>query len=201
MLQIQQNIILIRGLTNLNQEDFGLLIGATKAMVTSYETGVAAPKKIMIKNRICELAGVTLDQLENKRLKESDIKIKADLLEKVDFLAKPSTAELQANSYPPGVKIEQVIAAKDQVIASIERTIAAKEETIASKEEIIAVLQEQIKVLSSKKEAESSFDATVRNVKELKDMLLALPPKLVTGITEGILTVVYPGKAGRKDRN
>lgn len=179
MLQIQQNIILIRGLTNLNQEDFGLLIGATKAMVTSYETGVAAPKKIIIKNRICELAGITLDQLENKKLKESDIKIKADKIEKTDSSARPGTAELQVTGHAP----EVVIALKDQLIAS--------------KEETIAELRERIKELSTRKNTDS-LDATIKNVKEIRDMLQALPPKLVTGITEGILTVVYPGKADRK---
>lgn len=80
-MNISRNITLVRHLTGLTQTDFGKLIGASKAMVISYEKGKAEPKPLLIQ-RISDLSGVSIDDLYRKALKEADITIRLEKVEK-----------------------------------------------------------------------------------------------------------------------
>jgi len=72
MLHLHENIKLIRLLSGKTQPEFGKMFDATKSMIISYEQGRAKPNELFTK-RISEYAGVTIQDLINKKLNEKDI--------------------------------------------------------------------------------------------------------------------------------
>lgn len=72
MLQIAENIKLIRQLSGKTQSEFGVKFDATKAMIVSYEKGKAQPNFLFI-DRLAKHTGLQADRLMKVRLKEEDI--------------------------------------------------------------------------------------------------------------------------------
>lgn len=72
MLQIAENIKLIRQLSGTTQAEFGAKFDATKAMIVSYEKGKAQPNFLFV-DRLAKHAGLQTDRLMKTRLKEEDI--------------------------------------------------------------------------------------------------------------------------------
>lgn len=85
MLQLPNNIKLIRQLLDITQADFGKKLGATKAMIISYEKGKALPNSLFI-TRLANAAGLSEKDLTNRSLIEDDIDLNS--LEKVYKLEK-----------------------------------------------------------------------------------------------------------------
>jgi len=95
MLQIRNNIKLIRSLSGKKQEDFiRLFPGVTVAMQKSYEGGKAKPDAAYI-DAIARMAGVTANDVMHKELSGKDIKFKVEKVESPDFEAL-YIAELQS---------------------------------------------------------------------------------------------------------
>lgn len=69
------NIYFIRYELNFSQTEFGELIGATKAQVYNFEKGHTPPKPNHI-NAIAEIAGITPEMLQTKRLTIKDLTLK-----------------------------------------------------------------------------------------------------------------------------
>lgn len=84
MLHLSYNLKIIRGISGLNQADFGALFKVTLAMQKSYEAGKAKPDALYLQ-RVSSFTGVPEELLKNKRLKESDIGIKAEFEEKGEY--------------------------------------------------------------------------------------------------------------------
>jgi transcriptional regulator with XRE-family HTH domain len=83
MLHLSENIKLIRLLSGKTQPEFGKMFDSTKAMIISYEQDRARPNSLF-KKRISEYAGISIADLDNKKLRESDIHI-AGKEEKVQY--------------------------------------------------------------------------------------------------------------------
>jgi transcriptional regulator with XRE-family HTH domain len=75
MLQLPQNLILIRLLSGKTQTEFGQMFNASKAMIISYEKGKANPDRLFL-SRVSAYSNVSEQDLKSKKLKEEDIKIK-----------------------------------------------------------------------------------------------------------------------------
>jgi len=94
MLHLQQNIRLIRLLSEKTQPEFGKKFKATKAMIISYEKGKANPDELFI-SRLAKYSGVSVKDLKNKALTESDIILKEEKGEKVSHetmqMSEPNT--------------------------------------------------------------------------------------------------------------
>jgi transcriptional regulator with XRE-family HTH domain len=74
MLHLPHNILLIRQVLDETQPVFGARFGATKPMIVSYEKGKANPDELFL-DRLSRLTGVPLEDLQNKKLKEGDLKL------------------------------------------------------------------------------------------------------------------------------
>lgn len=82
MLHIKHNIKLIRSLTGLKQEAFiGFFPGVSVAMQKSYETGKAKPDTGYV-DRLARIAGVTIEDVQNKQLAGAEIKLRVEKEEK-----------------------------------------------------------------------------------------------------------------------
>lgn len=75
------NIKLIRALTRKKQPEFAELIKSNKSNIKTWETTETSPTDVLIYNRIAELAGVTVNDLRNKKLTEKDINLKVEKVE------------------------------------------------------------------------------------------------------------------------
>lgn len=80
MLHLGNNILLIRQLSGTTQEEFGSKLGASKAMIVSYEKGKASPSELFV-SRLSKMSGVSENKIKNNKLSESDIDLNE--LEKV----------------------------------------------------------------------------------------------------------------------
>jgi len=80
LLQLAANIKLIRQLSGLTQEDFGVKFNASRAMITSYESAKAAPDDLFL-TRLSKYSGVPKEDLLDKALIEENIDV--DKLENV----------------------------------------------------------------------------------------------------------------------
>lgn len=74
------NVKLIRNELNLTQEEFGKLIGATKAQIYNYEKGKTTPIPSKYITRIAKLGGVTAEVFKSKKLTAKDLSISPDLI-------------------------------------------------------------------------------------------------------------------------
>jgi transcriptional regulator with XRE-family HTH domain len=109
MLQIfGENVKLIRLVCGETQPVFGSRFNATKAMIVSYERGVARPNDLFI-NRLAQFAGVSVKKLMEVRLTEKDLKL--DIGDMV-YPAKEDKDKSSSNDY---VKDELIRSLKSQV--------------------------------------------------------------------------------------
>lgn len=76
------NIKLIRSLTEKNQKDFATLIKSKESNIKTWETTKSLPRQQAIYRRIADIAGVTIDDIKNKKLEEKDIDLKVEIVEK-----------------------------------------------------------------------------------------------------------------------
>jgi len=72
---LPSNIALVRNELDASQDEFGKLIGATKAMVFNFEKGFTPPKPKFIE-AIATLAGITPEFLTSKKLQPKDISVR-----------------------------------------------------------------------------------------------------------------------------
>jgi hypothetical protein len=88
MLHIRDNIKLIRSLSRRKQEDFILLFpGVTVAMQKSYESGKAKPDTGYI-DRLARMAGISVEDVKDRKLSGSDISVRVEKVERQDFEAR-----------------------------------------------------------------------------------------------------------------
>lgn len=66
------NIKIVRGISKLNQTDFGKYMKVTRAMQRSYEAGQAKPDALYMQ-RLSRLTRVKEEDLRNKKLQEKDM--------------------------------------------------------------------------------------------------------------------------------
>lgn len=81
MLQINKNIKLIRELSGKKQEDFAKLIKTNLSNLKTYENSSVRPKANVIA-AICDFAGITTEELENKALTHKDVHLEVDIVDK-----------------------------------------------------------------------------------------------------------------------
>lgn len=74
MLQIGENIKLIRGLAGKTQPEFAIIIGEKLSNLKTYETK-DIPPKLHVQHKIAKIAGVSLEDLQGKKLTPDDIEI------------------------------------------------------------------------------------------------------------------------------
>lgn len=74
MLHIAENIRLIRLLSGMTQEEFGVKMGANKNKQYTYEKGLAEPDELY-QQRVSDFAGVSIKDLMSIRLKEKNINV------------------------------------------------------------------------------------------------------------------------------
>ena len=74
MLHLAKNLKLIRMVAGDTQPSFGTRFNASRAMIVSYELGKAIPSDLFL-TRVAQFAGVSENDLKNKELKESDIRV------------------------------------------------------------------------------------------------------------------------------
>jgi DNA-binding XRE family transcriptional regulator len=91
---ISRNITLIRHVADLTQTEFGKLVGATKAMIISYEKAKSQPKPLLAQ-RIADIGSVSMEDLFARSLKEKDIRIS---IKKVEKVANGESASSQAKA-------------------------------------------------------------------------------------------------------
>lgn len=72
-MHIAENIKLIRQFWDLKQAEFAKLLGATTAMIKSYENGNAQPKRI-VEETLSSLSGIKLEDLRNTKIGIKSIK-------------------------------------------------------------------------------------------------------------------------------
>lgn len=78
MLHLAQNIKLIRGLADKTQPEFAILISENLSNLKTYETKGIMPK-LHIQHRIAKIAGVSVEDLINKKLTPDDISINLEV--------------------------------------------------------------------------------------------------------------------------
>lgn len=111
------NIKLIRGLTNKNQKDFATLIKTKESNVKTWETTKSLPRAQAIYRRIADLAGIQVDDIKSKKLKEGDIKIKVEIVEDDGPLISPRgyIKELQEDKRLTALREEKILG---QIVAN-----------------------------------------------------------------------------------
>lgn len=102
MLQIGQNIKLIRGLAGKTQPEFAILISENLSNLKTYETKDVMPK-LHIQHRIAKIGGVTVDQLINDELTPDDITINLEV-DKVEKVARETYLEKRRDHKNNGTK-------------------------------------------------------------------------------------------------
>lgn len=159
MLQLSQNIKLIRGLAGKTQPEFAKIIGENLSNLKTYENTSTKPK-LHVQKRIAEIAGVTVKDLREKDLSEKDIKLKDEKDEKNATTStetpqngqenQPDTELTQVglivrqiqNATNPRLSIEQI--AKQTGVSRPHLTkILKKGRTKEDSEEIIVALKEK----------------------------------------------------------
>lgn len=123
MLQIRQNISLIRNVSGKTQEEFSRLFGFSVAQIKSYEGGKARPNGIYL-SRLAKFAGVSLVDIKNKELTEDDINI--GVVEKVERTPTTVTAETD-HDYETGnltMKALVNLTESNRVLAESNKTLA-----------------------------------------------------------------------------
>lgn len=76
-MQINDNIKLIRELSGKTQVEFAELIKTNVSNLKTYENTNVRPKAYLILN-ICKYAGISADDLENRKLYPEDIRLNDD---------------------------------------------------------------------------------------------------------------------------
>ena len=125
-MHIAENIKSIRQVWGLTQPEFGKLVGATAAMIKSYENGNANPKKI-VEETLSILTGFSIEELRNKNIGIKSIK--------------PLKRDSDLTNYAPSTKIEMgdrvmILMLKEEVLkikskvfgTSLEKVLAEFEE-------------------------------------------------------------------------
>lgn len=72
--RLGHNMALIRRQKRLSQEKFADLIGLTRQQVSNYERGAAQEPSHFVVRRLAEIAGIPIEQLTDRTLREEDIK-------------------------------------------------------------------------------------------------------------------------------
>lgn len=116
MNHLPENIRLIRLSSKMTQAKFAEIVGANKDKIYTYEKGIAEPNEYLV-GKIADYAGITIEQLYKKKLKEDDLNYTA-----VNYSTRP----------PKGTKEE---AQKNQ----------NDSEAILVYKEMVKQLQEQVK--------------------------------------------------------
>lgn len=72
--RLGHNMALIRRQKRLSQEKFADLIGLTRQQVSNYERGAVQEPTHFVVRRLAEIAGLPIEQLTDRTLREEDIK-------------------------------------------------------------------------------------------------------------------------------
>ena len=72
--RLGHNMALIRRQKRLSQEKFADLIGLTRQQVANYERGAVQEPSHLVVRRLAEIAGLPIEQLTDRTLREEDIK-------------------------------------------------------------------------------------------------------------------------------
>lgn len=176
MLHIAENIRLIRDLTGLSQSDFAEKIGleVNKDMIYSYESGKAKPKSVII-DKIAEIAEISKEDLQNKKLTVKDFH--ADRV-KGRFTGKYYL-------YQGKRKIEN------------EDSPDPIEERLKDKDKLIAALEREIELL--RKQSQPNSGDLLKTLRDIKETLNGLPAKVVEDLKLGNSFGIVYKKGHKKD--
>lgn len=181
------NVKLIRSLTRLTQPLFAQLIKSNPSNVKTYETTVVQSKDLVVLQALSEVAGVTIEDLKDKRLKKEDVKINVEMVEAVknppSIISEPAVEYKIISADFLAGKLE----GKDETIAQIEarrlEAMALAEKMEAHYKDMVAALEraqntinEVLKpMVTSLKEIPPVLDSIVRNSNEHdKEIMKAL---------------------------
>lgn len=129
MLQLAENIRLVRVSMKLTQEDFAEKFNSTKGKIYTYEKGKANPDRLLVKE-IAEFAGVTADDLQNKKLKRQDLNFTA-----VNYSTRPPKGkqeEAQKNQND-----SEAILVYKELVKQLQETVKQLQEQVKQQKELI----------------------------------------------------------------
>lgn len=86
-MHIAENIKIIRQKWGKTQDEMGVLLGATKAMVQSYERKIAEPKRIFLEN-LSRVSGIPVNDLLKKEISINNIKFMPGEPDSTDIITK-----------------------------------------------------------------------------------------------------------------
>lgn len=191
MLHLKGNIRLVRLLSDKKQRIFADRFKITEAMLKSYEGGKANPDELFV-SRVAEFAGVSEKKLKEDKLRESDIHLKVEKVENVDFkkkkestlrqgdefsqriifnLSESNRQQAEANNKQAEANLKQVKNNED-LIAIIKTTVRVDQQTLQESVAMILGLREYLIELgshvnkASKKEVEQLLNNKVKRAKE-----------------------------------
>jgi transcriptional regulator with XRE-family HTH domain len=158
-MQINDNIKLIRELSGKTQVEFAELIKTNVSNLKTYENTNVKPKAYIVLN-VSKFAGLSSDDLENKKLAPEDINLEGEKDENVDKAKKPSADYLAGQ-----------LAMAERLIAKLEENNveakADKNKLFDALAETRQTINELLKpMVASLKEIPPVLDSIVRNSHE-----------------------------------
>jgi transcriptional regulator with XRE-family HTH domain len=206
-MQINDNIKLIRELSGLTQAKFAELIKTNVSNLKTYENTSVRPKAFIIFN-VSALAGISSDELENKKLIPEEIKINQTWLKKGEIDESNDNVKSPSADYLAGQ-----LAMAERLIAKLEEN---NEEAKADKNKLFEALTETRQTINdllkpmvaSLKDIPPVLDTIVRNSNEHDKEIMKALDRLVGNqpgtlekesgkrILKGALEQQKKGKAG-----
>lgn len=137
MLHIQQNVRLVRKAAGMTQKEFAEKIGATEAIIKSYEgkKGIV-PDEFMLA-RISRLSGVDKDSLLNKPLTEADLTRYPTGVDKVEMLARETGGSDPLRIIASLVEQTSILTRNNEKLVNTNESLVTK--TLLSLNEILRV--------------------------------------------------------------
>lgn len=144
-MHVNDNIKLIRELSGLTQAQFAKLIKTNLSNLKTYENTNVKPKAFVTFN-VSLIAGVPIEDMENKKLKAGDIKIDRKWLDDLERVEKVEKSIAAGEFERTGVSYERLI---EQIEA---RRLEAKEwaeRAEAEKKELLSIIKDNLTALLS----------------------------------------------------
>jgi transcriptional regulator with XRE-family HTH domain len=202
MLQLNNNIKLIRELSGLKQKDFARLIKTNLSNLKTYENSSVRPKANVLA-AICDYAGITQDDLENKALTHKEINIPDSEVEKVEtrqegnFLLGSVTLQDHISVWKQWKddleqKYQDAKADKERLTDLIEKNLSAILLSLSENRDHLKVLQDQMYIATTQLE-----DQRAAREKETRQAVQARVPFVKKRKGDG----AAQRDSGNKDKN